>query len=322
MARHRTELPQREGRLFLTDGGLETTLIFLEGHELPYFAAFDLINSEHGRNALLAYYRSYLSIAAAHGLGFIFESPTWRASSDWGDKLGYSAAALADVNRRSIDLMVELRDAHQTKDAPMVISGCVGPRGDGYDPGRLMNVAQAEAYHAGQIATFSETQADMVTAITMTNANEAIGITRAAVAAGMPTAISFTLETDGCLPTGQSLEDAIGAVDTATRRAPAYYMINCAHPTHFESALPVGADWVQRLRGIRANASQRSHAELDQAKDLDAGDPAELGRQYRTLRHRFSHLNVLGGCCGTDHRHVEQICLACVGADAPRPAAP
>jgi S-methylmethionine-dependent homocysteine/selenocysteine methylase len=219
MARHRIELPQREGRLFLTDGGLETTLIFLEGHELPYFAAFDLINSEHGRNALLAYYRSYLSIAAAHGLGFIFESPTWRASSDWGDKLGYSAAALADVNRRSIDLMVELRDAHQTKDAPMVISGCVGPRGDGYDPGRLMNVAQAEAYHAGQIATFSETQADMVTAITMTNANEAIGITRAAVAAGMPIAISFTLETDGCLPTGQSLEDAIGAVDTATRRA-------------------------------------------------------------------------------------------------------
>ena len=261
MARHRTELPQCEDRLFLTDGGLETTLIFLEGHELPYFAAFDLINSEHGRNALLAYYRSYLSIAAAHGLGFIFESPTWRASSDWGDKLGYSAAALADVNRRSIDLMVELRDAQQTKDAPMVISGCVGPRGDGYDPGRLMNVAQAEAYHASQIATFSETQADMVTAITMTNANEAIGITRAAVAAGMPVAISFTLETDGCLPTGQSLEDAIGAVDAATRRAPAYYMINCAHPTHFESALPVGAVWVQRLRGIRANASQRSHAE-------------------------------------------------------------
>ena len=322
MARHRTELPQREDRLFLTDGGLETTLIFLEGHELPYFAAFDLINSEHGRNALLAYYRSYLSIAAAHGLGFIFESPTWRASSDWGDKLGYSAAALADVNRRSIDLMVELRDAQQTKDAPMVISGCVGPRGDGYDPGRLMNVAQAEAYHASQIATFSETQADMVTAITMTNANEAIGITRAAVAAGMPVAISFTLETDGCLPTGQSLQDAIEAVDAATRRAPAYYMINCAHPTHFASALPVGAAWVRRLRGIRANASQRSHAELDQATDLDAGDPAELGRQYRALRHKFGHLNVLGGCCGTDHRHVEQICLACVAADAPTRAAP
>jgi S-methylmethionine-dependent homocysteine/selenocysteine methylase len=271
---------------------------------------------------LLAYYRSYVSIAAAHGLGFIFESPTWRASPDWGDKLGYSAATLADVNRKSIDLMVELRDAHQTKDAPRVISGCVGPRGDGYDPGRVMNVAQAEAYHASQIATFSETQADMVTAITMTNANEAIGITRAAVAAGMPVAISFTLETDGRLPTGQSLEDAIEAVEAATRRAPAYYMINCAHPTHFESALPVGADWVRRLRGIRANASQRSHAELDQATDLDAGDPAELGRQYRALRRKFGHLKVLGGCCGTDHRHVEQICLACVAADAPTRAAP
>ena len=192
-----------------------------------------------------------------------------------------------------------------------MISGCVGPRGDGYDPGRVMSVAEAAAYHARQIKTFSETQADMVTAITMTNANEAIGVARAAVGRGMPVAISFTLETDGRLPTGQSLRDAIEEVDTATARAPAYYMINCAHPTHFDAILAAGEDWVQRVRGIRANASKRSHAELDQAKDLDDGDPAELGRQYRQLRRSFSHLNVLGGCCGTDHRHVEQICLAC-----------
>ena len=162
-----------------------------------------------------------------------------------------------------------------------------------------------------QIRTFSETQADMVTAITMTNANEAIGVARAAAASGVPVAISFTLETDGRLPTGQSLRDAIEAVDAATRRTPAYYMINCAHPTHFDAVLLANEDWVKRLRGIRANASTRSHAELDQAKDLDDGDPAELGRQYRQLRHSFSHLTVLGGCCGTDHRHVEQICFAC-----------
>lgn len=312
MARHRNNLPQLADGLFLTDGGIETTLVFQEGFELPYFAAFHLMANERGQNALRDYYRRYIAIATAHGLGFIFESPTWRASTDWAEKLGYSPTALADINRKSIQLMVELRNAHETKAAPMVISGCVGPRGDGYDPGRMMSAAEAEAYHAEQIRTFSETEADMVTAITMTNANEAIGVVRAAGAAAMPVAISFTVETDGHLPTGQSMQDAIEAVDAATNRAPAYYMINCAHPTHFESALATEKDWVNRLRGIRANASKRSHVELDQAKDLDAGDPVELGRQYRQLRRRLGHLTVLGGCCGTDHRHVEQMCLACI----------
>jgi S-methylmethionine-dependent homocysteine/selenocysteine methylase len=228
-----------------------------------------------------------------------------------GRKLGYSAEALAGMNRKSIALMAELRDAHEADRSPMVISGCVGPRGDGYDPGQVMTAVEAQAYHAAQIRVFAETEADMVTAITMTNSNEAIGLARAAKAAGMPVAISFTVETDGRLPTGDTLKKAIEAVDDATGRAPVYYMINCAHPTHFDTALAAGADWVKRLRGIRANASRRSHAELDQAKDLDAGDPVELGRQYQQLRRRFGHLTVLGGCCGTDHRHVEQICLAC-----------
>jgi S-methylmethionine-dependent homocysteine/selenocysteine methylase len=321
MAKHRNSLPQLADGLFLTDGGIETTLVFLEGFELPYFAAFHLMANERGQNALRDYYRRYVTIATAQGLGFIFESPTWRASTDWADKLGYSPLALADVNRKSIQLMVELRNAHETKAAPMVISGCVGPRGDGYDPGQVMSVAEAEAYHAGQIRTFSETEADMVTAITMTNTNEAVGVVRAAAAAAMPVAISFTVETDGRLPTGQTLQDAVEAVDAATDRVPAYYMINCAHPTHFEAALATEKDWVKRLRGIRANASKRSHAELDQAKDLDAGDPVELGRQYRQLRRRLGHLTVLGGCCGTDHRHVEQICLACISPNGTTPAA-
>jgi S-methylmethionine-dependent homocysteine/selenocysteine methylase len=321
MAKHRNSLPQLADGLFLTDGGIETTLVFLEGFELPYFAAFHLMANERGQNALRDYYRRYVAIATAHGLGFIFESPTWRASTDWAEKLGYSPLALTDINRKSIQLMVELRNAHETKAAPMVISGCVGPRGDGYDPGQVMSVAEAEAYHAGQIRTFSETEADMVTAITMTNTNEAVGVVRAAAAAAMPVAISFTVETDGRLPTGQTLQDAVEAVDAATNRAPAYYMINCAHPTHFEAAVATEKDWVKRLRGIRANASKRSHAELDQAKDLDAGDPVELGRQYWQLRRRLGHLTVLGGCCGTDHRHVEQICLACISPNGATQAA-
>jgi S-methylmethionine-dependent homocysteine/selenocysteine methylase len=315
MAKYRKNLPQLADRVFLTDGGIETTLVFLEGHELPYFAAFDLLKTAEGERALRNYFERYITLATANGTGFVLESPTWRASADWGSKLGYSADALAAMNRKSIALMAELRREHETARSPMVISGCVGPRGDGYDPGKVMSVAEAQAYHAAQIGTFAATDADMVTAISMTNTNEATGLTRAAAAAGMPVAISFTLETDGRLPTGDTLAHAIETVDAATAQAPAYYMINCAHPTHFDDALAADAGWAKRLRGIRANASTRSHAELDQAKDLDAGDPVELGRQYRELRRRFGQLTVLGGCCGTDHRHVEQICLACTPAN-------
>jgi len=310
MAKYRQHLPQLKGDLFLTDGGIETTLIFHEGLDLPSFAAFHLLKDEQGTEALRRYFARHATIARQHGTGFILESATWRASSDWGDKLGYSRRALDEANRKAIALLHELRLDLETERAPMAISGCVGPRGDGYDPGVLMSPAEAEAYHTAQISTFATTEADLVTAITMTNANEAIGVTRAARATGMPVVISFTVETDGKLPTGQPLQEAIQEVDAATGRAPAYYMINCAHPSHFEAVLD-GQAWMERLRGIRANASKCSHAELDEATDLDDGDPVELSQQYRDLRARFSQINVLGGCCGTDHRHIEQIATAC-----------
>ena len=215
------------------------------------------------------------------------------------------------MNRESINLMLDLREAYETVRTPMVVSGCVGPRGDGYDPGQVMSADEAEAYHALQIGAFAEAGADMVTAITLTNTNEAIGITRAATKAGMPVSISFTVETDGRLPTGQMLSEAIREADAATSNGPAYYMITCAHPTHFDDALRAGETWTKRIGGIRANASRRSHQELNDAPDLDAGDPLELGGQYRDLLRRFPQINVLGGCCGTDHRHVESISLAC-----------
>ena len=321
MTKYRTNLPQCSDKLFLTDGGIETTLIFQDGFELPYFGAFTLLASDKGRAALRNYYRRHAAIAVKKGMGFILESPTWRASADWGAKLGYSEAAMAEVNRDSIRLMSELRNELETARTPMVISGCIGPRGDGYDPGKMMSVAEAEAYHAKQAGVFAETDADMVTAITMTYAEEAIGLTRAAVAAGMPVAISFTVETDGRLPTGQTLKDAVEMVDEATGRAPAYYMINCAHPTHFEHVLVGGEPWVKRLGGVRANASTRSHAELDQATDLDDGDPVALGNQYAALRRILPGLTVLGGCCGTDHRHVEAIGHSCTTHHPPAKAA-
>jgi S-methylmethionine-dependent homocysteine/selenocysteine methylase len=315
--RYRNHLPQMDGAggLFLTDGGIETTLIFHDQLDLPCFAAFDLLKDEDGRSALGRYFSRHAAIARARGVGFVLESPTWRANPDWGRKIGYSDVALAEANRAAIALMEAVREAQETARSRMVISGCVGPRGDGYDPGALMRPEEAEAYHAWQIGIFARTAADMVTAITMTNANEAIGVTRAARAVGVPVAISFTVETDGRLPTGETLGEAIVAVDAATSAAPAYYMINCAHPTHFAHLLAdEGAPWTERLRGLRANASRRSHAELDQSTDLDDGDPVELGAQYADLRRRHRQLSVLGGCCGTDHRHIERICEACMPA--------
>jgi homocysteine S-methyltransferase len=309
--KYRHQLPQLSGGLFLTDGGIETTLIFHDGLELPHFAAFHLLRDRSGRNALARYYERYLAIAKIDGAGFILESPTWRASTDWGDKLGYTSDEIAAANRDSIRLMLDLRARHETARTPVVVSGCVGPRGDGYDPGQAMTAEEAETYHAHQIGALAEAGADMVTAITMTNAKEAIGLSRAAMKAAMPVAISFTLETDGCLPTGQTLAGAVREVDAATTRGPTYYMINCAHPTHFEATLSANEEWTTRIRGIRANASRRSHQELNDAPDLDAGDPIELGNQYRDLLHRQPQINVLGGCCGTDHRHVECISLAC-----------
>jgi S-methylmethionine-dependent homocysteine/selenocysteine methylase len=215
------------------------------------------------------------------------------------------------VNRRSIDLMQELREELESPRSAMVISGCVGPRGDGYDPGQLMSEDEAEAYHRQQVGAFGETDVDLVTGITITNTPEAVGLVRAATECKLPVVVAFTVETDGRLPTGQSLHDAIVAVDAATDNAPAYYMINCAHPTHFDAVLATNEPWVMRLRGIRANASRRSHAELNEAPDLDDGNPVELGDQYAHLLRKHPQINVLGGCCGTDHRHIEQIAVAC-----------
>ncbi len=310
MTKYRKQLPQLSDAIFLTDGGIETTLIFHEGFELPHFAAFDLLKDRPGYEALSKYFRTYAALARRYKVGFILESPTWRANPDWGAKLGYTEEALAEANRKSIELLQEIRTDFETSETPAVISGCLGPRGDGYNPGNLMSVEEAEKYHGAQIRVFRDTAADMVTAITMNYVEEAIGIARSAKSLEMPAAISFTVETDGKLPTGQALRDAIQEVDDATGSAPAYYMINCAHPTHFEGVLTEDAPWLNRIRGLRANASTKSHAELNDSTELDEGDPVELGRQHRALLTKLKRLNVLGGCCGTDHRHVEEICKA------------
>lgn len=313
MSSYRSALPQLGGDFFMTDGGIETTLIFREAQDLPHFAAFHLLQAPAGEAVLRKYFATYARLAQQFGCGLVLETATWRANQDWGDCLGYDAGALAGANRAAVRLLDDIRRAHETPSTPIVISGCIGPRGDGYVADGAMSAADARDYHRAQIETFTATSADLVTAITMNYAAEAVGVAQAARAAGMPVVISFTLETDGCLPTGQSLGDAIRHVDDATSHYPAYYMINCAHPSHFEQVVGGGEPWVARIRGLRANASRMSHAQLNDATELDAGNPQALAHDYALLKTRqLQHLNVMGGCCGTDHRHLEEIAAACL----------
>ena len=300
-------LSQLDGRTFITDAGMETVLIYRDGLELPEFASFVLLDDPAGIEALRSYYGEYVAIAERHGFGIVLDTPTWRANPDWGARLGYSAEGLDDVNRRGVALLEEVREA-AANGVDVLISGCIGPRGDGYVVGEVMSAKEAQGYHSAQVATFASTNSDLVSALTLNYAAEAMGIARAAAEAGIPSVISFTVETDGRLPSGQELRDALAEVDEATGGAPAYYMVNCAHPTHFEDVLAGGG--LERVRGLRANASTKSHAELDEAEELDQGDPDDLAERYRGLRPLLPNLTVVGGCCGTDERHIEAICAA------------
>jgi homocysteine S-methyltransferase len=298
------------GQPFLTDSGLETTLVFHENIPLPLFASIVLVDKADGVGVLQRYFRSHVEMAHSHGMGIVLESPTWRASGDWGRRLGYTPAGLVKANSAAIKLMEDVRMMFAKDSPPIVISGNMGPRGDGYRHDKRMTVEEAMRYHQTQADCLAYTNADMLAAFTMNYVEEAIGIVRAAMRAHMPIAISFTLETNGKLPTGMSLGDAIQQTDMMTDGYPVYYMINCAHPTHFMKMLSEPAPWHTRLRGVRANASKRSHAELDDSPDLDIGNPMELGEDYRALCMQMPKLNVFGGCCGTDLRHVAAIAAA------------
>lgn len=308
MPTRNTFLPGSGDQRFITDGGLETTLIFQRGLELPNFASFPLLETDSGREILREYFQPYTRLADAAGLGFIFESPTWRSNPRWGQLMGYDADALDAINRRAIEFMQSLRASRGEAGRGDLVSGCIGPRDDGYVVADLMTVQQSRDYHRAQAASFAAAGADMVTAMTLNYVAEATGVALAVQECGLPSVISFTTETDGRLPDGTTLAAAIEAVDEATGAAPAYYMVNCAHPDHFRDVLARGETWVRRIGGLRTNASRMSHAELDNAEVLDDGDPVELGQLCLDIQAVLPHIRVLGGCCGTDHRHVGQMC--------------
>lgn len=306
MNTYRAHLPQLDGGLFLTDAGLETDLIFNHGIDIPAFAAHTLLAGDEGREALRRYFSAFLELARERRTGFILDSQTWKAHRHWAAELGDTPAGLARANRESIAFIDELREPWLGRVEPILLNAVVGPRGDAYAPEALIGSDQAQTYHAEQMRWLAQTPIDMVTAMTVTQSTEAVGIVKAAAAEGLPVVISFTVETDGALPTGQPLDEAIRYVDWATDEGAAYFMINCAHPEHFENRLDSG-DWSRRIRGIRCNASRCSHAELDACTTLDAGNPEALARSYRRLVERMPWINVVGGCCGSDLRHVRAI---------------
>lgn len=312
MARFRDALPQLGPDVFLTDSGLETDLLFNQGVDLPQFAAFPLLNNSEGTDRLRTYFGAHAAVAAQANVGFVLEAATWRANADWGALLGFDEQALDEVNRQAVELLVDVRHEFAGMGHAYPISGCLGPRGDAYRPDHLMTPDEAGIYHRPQIETLADTEADLVSALTLTYSAEAVGIALAARDTGMPVVLSFTVETDGTLADGTTLADAIRLVDAATETYPAYYMIHCAHPSHFATVLDGDDTWTARIRGVRANASSKSHAELDDATELDSGDPVSFGRDYAELRSHFPHLTVLGGCCGTDLRHIQQVATACL----------
>ncbi|WP_108813992.1 homocysteine S-methyltransferase family protein [Loktanella sp. Alg231-35] len=300
-------LPQAGGRVFLAYVGMETDLIFNQGIDLPGFASFPLLETEDGRRRLRGYCTDMISLARAHNLGVILESPTWVANRDRGAAIGYDLQTLAQRNRQGVALMADARAGED--DVPIIISANVGPRSDAYAPAAQMSAEDAEYYHAEQIGILSETEVDVISGYTLAYPEEAIGIVRAAQQSQLPVIISFTVETDGCLPTGMPIGNAIEAVDAATEGYASYFMINCAHPDHIAGTL-TGQAWMKRLRGVVANASRCSHAELDKAEVLDDGNPEELGQQLAEIHRKHPAIAVLGGCCGTDLRHMKQIAQA------------
>jgi S-methylmethionine-dependent homocysteine/selenocysteine methylase len=303
-------------KYYLSDGGLETTLIFHNNIPLNHFAAFELLRNEKGRKVLEEYYKPYLSLAEKYQAGFVIESPTWRSNADWGFKLGYTHDELFALNKQSIKFIREIA-ASFTSLPQVIVSGNIGPRGDGYRADFLMTAEQSKAYHSNQVKAFALADADIVTAATITYSNEAIGIVDAARSFGLPVVISFTVETDGKLPGGESLQEAVEKVDAATDHYAEHFMVNCAHPQHFINEFHGNGHWKSRIGGIRGNASVKSHAELDESTELDSGDKCLLASGYAELFTLLPSIKVVGGCCGTDWSHLEEICESLQGSLVP-----
>ena len=297
----------KNDRPFLTDGGFETWLFFQQGFEAPEFAAIMLMENENAQRAMRSYFEEFFKMAESAKTGFVLDTNTWRGCTKWADSLGVSQEDLLTLSKKAVTFASNLKAEWQHRVSPILVNGVIGPSGDGYSPDQTPDPVTAEKLHTPQMKIFAESEVDMVSALTITNIDEAIGITNAAKLFNLPIVISFTVEINGCIPTGQSLGEAIKAVDEATNNSPIYYMVNCAHPDHFGGSLKTDADWLARIGGLRANASRMTHEELDNSEVLDEGNPEEFGLLHNEIAKGLDNLHAIGGCCGTDHRHIKAI---------------
>lgn len=297
---------QQAGRFYLTEGGTETEFMYKHGFELPHFAMFPLLDNPKAVSRMREMFRSYLEVAAKHKVCALMGGLDYRASPDWGELLGYSAASLADANLQSIEFLREIASEYLSQIPEILIQGLIGPRGDAYERNETITANEAEDYHAVQLETLKKADVDLALAITFNNIPESVGVARAAAKIGVPLGISLTLDTTSKLSSGESLADAITMIDEETGQSPAFYSINCSHPLEFEPAIGPG-DWVKRVRGVRPNASKMDKMALCKIGHLEDGDPVELGVLCGDLARRYPHMDIWGGCCGTWDRHLDEI---------------
>jgi len=298
---------QRDGVFYLTEGGQETEIMYRHGHDLPEFAMYPLLDDPAAMTDLRSMYTRVLDVAAKHGFVAMLGGLDYRGSPDWGDKLGYSRAGLAEALERGIDFLRDVARPYEGQLPGILIGGAVGPRGDAYALNRTITADESEDYHGFQIDVLKGAGVDFITAMTFNSVAEAIGVARAAASAGLPLSMGFMLDSDHRLKSGPTLREAIAAVDAETGDArPDFYGINCSHPLEFEPALEPG-DWLSRLRSLRPNASAKEKIELCQIGHLEEGDPVDLGERMGSLARRYPHVDIWGGCCGTWDRHLDQI---------------
>ena len=299
--------PRLHQKFYLTEGGTETEVLYKWGFELPEFAMYPLLDNPEANAVIRDIYRRYFHVAETCDTGLLILGHDYRASPDWGAKLGYTPEGLADMQRRTIRFLADMRVAYEGRVTDTYIAGCIGPRGDAYGSGGEMSEAEAEDYHSVQLTTLKDTEADMAIALTFNNIPEAVGVVRAAAALGIPVGISLTLTTESRLRSGPTLREAVEVIDECTGSGAAWFGTNCSHPLEFEPALADDGDWVDRLRYIRPNAVKMEKVALCKLGHLEDGDPVELGKQMGEVARRFPRADILGGCCGTDERHLAEI---------------
>ena len=296
--------PRLKGKFYLTEGGTETEVLYKHGFDLPEFAMFPLLDDPEATAVIRQMYRRYFAVAEEHGAGLLLIGHDYRASPDWGAKLGYSPEGLAEMQRKAMAFLDDLRRDYAGRVGDVYIAGCLGPRGDAYGTGGAITEDEAEAYHSVQLRTLKETPADMAIALTFNNIPEAIGAVRAAQALDMPIGVSLTLTAEGRLRSGPTLREAVETIDAGTDGAATWFGTNCEHPLEWADALADAGPWLERMRYFRPNAARMEKLALCTLGHLEDGDPEELGSQMGALAAALPRADILGGCCGTDERHL------------------